>query len=302
MKRPTHSPALLAALLLVLPAAASAAGRTLFDGTFDGWETWLGRPHESIDLPGLARDADGKYTEELGLDRDPLGVYTIVDLDGEKAIRISGQVFGALTSKEEFSDYHLALEYKWGEKIWPPRADKPRDSGLLFHCVGPHGAQNHVWMRSFEFQIWQGEVGDFFSVGGAIADTCAARPGDSPNFVYTPGSALATFGRGVARPARPVNRCNRLGDSDFERPPGSWNRLDLYVLGDRSVQVVNGHVAMALFNLRQPAPGGDAEIPVVRGRLQLQSEGAEIFYRRIVIDPIDAFPAGDVAAAALPAP
>ena len=33
------------------------------------------------------------------------------------------------------------------------------------------------------------------------------------------------------------------------------------------------------------------EVPLTKGKLQIQSEGAEVFYREIAIRPIDAIPA-----------
>src|SRR5438552_12623348 len=88
----------------------------------EGWTTWMQRPSPTSEVPGLKRDADGKYTEPIGSGIDPLKVFTIVsNVDGRPAIRISGEVFGELRSKGAFKDYHLRLQFKWGEKKWPPR-------------------------------------------------------------------------------------------------------------------------------------------------------------------------------------
>src|SRR5439155_6808659 len=91
----------------------------LFNGRdLDGWDTWLGKPN--------------KEKEPVGLNKDPKGVYSVVTIDGKPAIRISGEIFGAITTKKEHENYHVRLQFKWGEKKWPPRdGDKtPRDSGL----------------------------------------------------------------------------------------------------------------------------------------------------------------------------
>src|SRR5262249_22978991 len=146
-----------AAWLAPAPAADKAddGWTQLFNGKdLTGWETWLGKP--------------GKGAEPLGLHHDPKKVYTGGDADGKAAGRIAGEVFGALTSKDEFENYHLKLEFKWGEKKWPPRdgADTPRDSGLLYHCVGKHGAGGGYWMQSLECQIEEHDCGDFWSVAG----------------------------------------------------------------------------------------------------------------------------------------
>src|SRR5262249_10089749 len=66
-----------------------SGGKTLFNGKdLSGWDTWLGRPFQE--------------KKEVGLNDDPKKVYTVVEADGKPAIRISGEIFGALTSKDEF--------------------------------------------------------------------------------------------------------------------------------------------------------------------------------------------------------
>lgn len=55
--------------------------------------------------------------------------------------------------------------------------------------------------------------------------------------------------------------------------------------------MVNGKVNLTLTSPRQPgADGGTA--PLRKGRLQIQSEGAEVFYRNIAVRPISQFPSG----------
>ncbi len=281
-------------LSLTALAAQETTWRSLFSGDLGAFETWLGRPHRSDTIEGLARDPKtGDYRENVGLNHDPIGVYSVVQLEGEPAIRISGQVFGALTTKAEFENYHVTLAYRWGSKKWPPRDQAPFDSGLLYHCTGAHGRQNNAWMLSQELQIWEGEVGDFYSVGGGTVDMPAVRPDPTSHYVYTLGAPLVQFGpwdsRYTTQKLNPnPTRANRLGNIAHDHVEG-WNRVDLYVLGATSVHVVNGKVVMVLFNSRLPLPDGGTT-PLTRGRLQLQSEGAEIFYRDIRWRPLDAFP------------
>src|SRR5262249_7837682 len=137
-----------------------------------GWDTWLGKPQK--DQP------------PVGLNTDPKGVYSVVTVDGQPAIRISGEIFGALTSKEEFENYHLRLEFKWGEKKWPPGDKAVRDSGLLYHCVGPHGAGGSFWMQSLECQIQERDCGDFWSVAGVLVDV-QAEENAQKQLVYKKG-------------------------------------------------------------------------------------------------------------------
>jgi hypothetical protein len=52
---------------------------------------------------------------------------------------------------------------------------------------------------------------------------------------------------------------------------------------------VNGKTVMTLFNSRQPGDDGN-ELPLTKGKIQLQSEGAEVFYRGIEISSITHLP------------
>ncbi len=245
-----------------------------------GWDTYLGRPHKLTDVSGLAKNANGEYTDALGVNRDPRGVFSVVSVDGAPAIRISGETYGGLITRAEYQNYQLRLEVKWGEKRWPPREDAVRDSGCCYHSVGPHGASYGFWMRSFEFQIQEGDFGDFYSLAGVIVDAegVAVTPGDPRSDLrFTPGAAPVT---GTTR--RVIKR------ADAERPRGQWNTLDLYCLGQTSVHVVNGQTVMRLTGLRHKTEAGES--PLTKGRLQLQSEAAEVFYRAIAIRPIAEIP------------
>src|SRR5690606_2992859 len=80
------------------------------------------------------KDLTGFYTY-LKEDKyeDPKGVFTVVD----GMIRASGEQFGGFATNDNFRDYHLIAEWKWGDETFPPREDRTRDSGILLHCVGP---------------------------------------------------------------------------------------------------------------------------------------------------------------------
>src|SRR5262245_23923746 len=113
----------LGAVAFVRPAEAQAGWTSLWNGRdLDGWTTWMQRPEPTSDVPGLARGANGRYTEPIGSNRDPLKVFTVApSVDGAPAIRISGEVFGELRTVRSFENYHFKLQFKWGEKKWAPR-------------------------------------------------------------------------------------------------------------------------------------------------------------------------------------
>jgi len=272
---------------------AAAAGReaaegwtSLFNGhDLSGWETWLGIPHASVTGLDLPRDAAGKYTQPMGLNTDPRHVFTVVTVDGAPAIRISGEMFGALTSREEYDDFHLRAEFKWGEKKWPPREANPRDSGILYYAVGEQGgADNHTWMRSLECQVQEHDVGDLWAVGGTAADVAADLRGEGKEraFAFRRGAPVADVNAsGMARRA--------IKSADYEKPTGEWNTVEVVCLRGTCVHAVNGKVNLVLSRARQPGKDG-AMVPLTRGRLQIQSEGAEVYYRQIAVRKVSAFP------------
>jgi hypothetical protein len=274
--------------LVCLEAAAGCCAesatdwRPLFNGKdLTGWDTFL-RP---------ANRTDPNY----GLNRDPEKVFTVEQLDGGPVIHISGKFWGGLITTQGFENYHLRLEFKWGTKTWPPRLNATPDSGLLYHCAAPMAEAKYPWPRSIEFNITQHDTGEFWSVDNTIADAEVIAVGDSPQELaafkgwcerneakgpklkFQKGGRKETFRDGGFMPA-----------GDFERPAGQWNTLDLYALGDRSVHLVNGEVALILTGLRQKANG--KEVLLTKGRIELQSESAEIFFRHIQIHSIKEIP------------
>jgi len=245
-----------------------------------GWETWLGKPHTLTDVPGQPRNEQGDYIQPVGLNKDPRNVFSVVQVDGGPAIRISGEIYGGLITREEYGDYHLRFDFKWGEKRWPPREQAVRDSGCCYHSVGPNDASYGFWMKSFEFQIQEGDCGDFYSLAGVIADAEAVpvSPADpKSDLVYKKGSPRI-FGT--------TKRI--IKDSNNEKPRGEWNSMELYCLGQTSVHLVNGKVNMILTGLRHRVDG--REEPLTRGRIQFQSEAAEVYYRNVAVRRIREIP------------
>lgn len=257
-------------------AQKSAQWQLLFNGKdLSGWETYLDRLYS-------ADDQAGKLLSPIGLNTDPNHVFSVVTVDGKPALRISGETFGGINTLTEFGNYHLQFEFKWGTRKWPPRLDRPRDSGLLYHSVGSHGTPM-LWMESFEFQIQEGDCGDYWGVMNVLADI-PARKNDKGSYVYQPGAYPVVF-----QDKTPVGR-SCLKNPNAEKPSGQWNVVDLYCLGGTCIHVINGKTNMVLKNLRHLVNG--QVVPLTKGKIQFQSEGAEIFYRNIRTRPISELPAG----------
>jgi hypothetical protein len=173
--------------------------------------------------------------------------------------------------------------FKWGSLTWGQKKGKKKDSGLLYFAIGKQGADYGAWMRSQEFQIQEGDCGDYWGVSGGMEDIKAIKKSDS-EYVYNPAGQLYTF----SATSKVGRHC--IKGSDAEKPSGEWNTLDLYCHGDTSIHVINGKVVMVLYHSRQ-MDNGQAH-PLAKGKLQIQSEGAEVYYRGIRTRSIDAIPAG----------
>lgn len=253
--------------------AQSSGWKSLFNGKdLKGWETYLDRPYAK---------AGREKVPPLGLNNDPGHVFSVVQVDGKSALRISGETFGGINTLDDFENYQLRLEFRWGAQQWPPKLNLPRDSGLLYHSVGAHGTPM-LWMESFEFQIQESDCGDYWGVMNVATDV-PARKNDQGKYVYQPDAPLVTL------QDKTPNGRTCLKNPDAEKPTGQWNVVDLYCVGDTCLHVMNGVVTMMLTNTRHLIDG-QLE-PLTKGKIQLQSEGAEVYYRNIRIRDIKALPA-----------
>ena len=74
-----------------------------------------------------------------------------------------------------------------------------------------------------------------------------------------------------------------------EQPDNQWNTVELICFEGQSLHIVNGQVVMVLKNSRYQQDGRD--MPMWEGKIQLQSEAAEVFYKNIRLQRLDKLPA-----------
>jgi len=218
-------------------------------------------PHGKLAPLFDGKDLTGFDTllEKQGINSDPNKVFQV-----EKGVlHITGQEFGGLVTQKEYGNYYLRAEFKWGEKTYPPRDGKARDSGIQYNITGPL----KVWPRMMEFQINEGGTGDMWVIGGTGA-TVDGKVYESTT--SGPGAyiRIAHVGRGplvnVTGYRDPVN--------DLERPHGKWNVLELVVDHDRILYFVNGNLAILATNAN-----------TTQGKILFQCEGSEVYFRRMKI-------------------
>ena len=228
---------------------------------------------------GTTLDGFYTYLKDRGRDADPLGVFKVK----EGAIRISGEEWGALITENEYQDYRLVVEFKWGDETHTPRKDRARDSGILLHSVGQDGARGGLWMYSVECQIIEGGTGDFIVVGDGsdqFAISCPVAPGlSNGSHVYLPDGEYATIHIGrvnwFGRDPGWEDVKDFRGMKDVEKPVGQCNRIECIAYGGTITNILNGTTVNF-------ARG----VTPTKGKIQIQSEGAEIFFRRIDLVPL----------------
>ena len=263
------------AVIITVPSNACFGQKwdKLFNGkNLKGWDTYIGPRYDST-----TRKFSGPPE---GLNVDQSRVFSVASIDGYTVLKVSGEHFGGISTRTEFSNYHFRVHFKWGNRKYHPKKNDKRDSGVLYHAVGSHGADGGFWMRSQEFQVQEGDCGDYWGVAGGSFEIRAAQAGQL--FMYSPTGELTLFNEKSSAGRRCVRQV------DKELPLGEWNTLEILCVGDTAVHIMNGTVVMVLQHSSQLE--GDVLKPLTKGKIQIQSEGAEVFYRDPVIRPLNKIP------------
>lgn len=228
-------------------------------------------------------DLSGWYTylKRKGKNIDPNKVFTVQ----KGIIRISGEEFGCITTNEEFENYQLDIEFKWGEKTFPPRINNARDSGILLHSIGEDGAFGEVWMCSVECQLIEGGTGDLLAVGNSISNIQVTAPVEDEkqggSYIFKSGGNPVTINSGRinwwGRDPLWKDIIGFRGAKDLENPLGKWNKLKVIARENQVAIYLNG----TLVNFA-------SDVKPQKGKIQVQSEGAEIFFRRIDLTSLSA--------------
>lgn len=73
---------------------------------------------------------------------------------------------------------------------------------------------------------------------------------------------------------------------NFEIANG-WNVIEVVVQGDRASHILNGVTVNTISTLQQPDPRNAGQfLPLTRGKVAIEIEYAEIWYRRFEIKPL----------------
>lgn len=227
------------------------------------------------------KNLDGWYTylKDRGRDSDPNKVFTVRN----GLLRISGEEWGCITTNEEYENYVIEIEYKTGTRMFEPRLGRAFDSGLLIHSTGEDGMYAQAWMYSIEANIIDGGCGDFIIVvpgnndaGYSITTTAKQVPG-VVGLDYDPNADTVTVTDTANKRINRIGRDHAWEDvanfrdkTGVEKPPGEWNIMKCVAQKDTITIYLNGQLVNRAWNVTPS-----------KGRIQIQSEGAEYFFKRI---------------------
>ena len=149
--------------------------------------------------------------------------------------------------KTDRDDYeNYALSLEWR---W---TGAPGNNGVLVHATTPNALG--VWPKCQEVQLAHENAGDFWVIGSEITTPLEGAPGHEH----------------MVQGRRHLN----FSDGD-EYPPGEWNTMTVICRGATIAVLVNG----TLVNY-----GTNSTVKM--GAICLQSEGAPVEYRKILLTPL----------------
>ncbi len=244
--------------------AISPAGETieLFNGeNLDGLYTFLkGR--------GVRRESDEVFRVEDGM------------------IHVSGEGRGYVATENAYRDYHLSVEYRWGKR--DDGSGYVRNAGVLVHGTGPDGGHGSgVWMASLEIQLAQGCEGDLIVIRGKddqgqvipVDMASEVRVAEDGKTRWHPRSEKVRYsGRQFWWSKHEPffkEKLDTRGKDDVASPLGEWTRVEVICRADRVTVKINSVTVNEAVDVWPTA-----------GKILLQNEGSEIYYRNWRLSPL----------------
>ncbi len=137
---------------------------------------------------------------------------------------------------------------------------------------------DRIYPTSLECQIEETDVGDLWIVNGASVTAFFVAPSFP---MYDDDMQAGTRVRSA-----PGDSLRVLKSGDFENRDG-WNSVDVILQGDQSTHLVNGRIVNRARDIQQPDPANPSRmIPLKSGRILLEAEGSEIWFRDVRVKPL----------------
>lgn len=235
---------------------------SLFNGkNLNGLTTWLADTHRT----------------------DPRGVFRVTN----GMLHLSGDGDGSIATQNIYHDYHLTVEYKWGRRH---EGKYVRNSGILLHATGPEGGAGGAWPSCIECQLAQGCVGDLILIRGPDERGKEIPVSFTAETELAPDTRRHRWKQGGETKTFPPTRgqfwwskhdwdfeelLDTRGQHDVESPVGEWTRVECIADADSLTIKVNGETVNQVSHVSPSS-----------GRILLQTEGSEIYFRKFEIRPV----------------
>lgn len=240
------------------------------------------RPSGEIVRPFNGKDLTGFSTwlKKTGRE-DPQHVFQVQD----GMIRCGAEDMGYLATKSAYRDFHLSVEYKWGQKS--PTDKYVRNSGILLNAVGPDGSHGGVWMTSIECQLAQGCEGDLILIPGKTQNgqtypvtlASSTRIAEDGRTRWDQGGQKTLYSGKQFWWSKHQPFFEELSDTrgknDVASPLGKWTTVVCVCSGNRITIKVNGETVNECYDVKPAA-----------GKILLQTEGHEVYFRNLEIRPL----------------
>jgi hypothetical protein len=125
-------------------------------------------------------------------------------------------------------------------------------------------------------------MGDYWSIANSAIDVRAFIPEGMINSIAGHDQSFQPFGAGAE------NGPFCLRSNDYVNLETDWQTMELICFEDKSLHIVNGEVVMVLQNSRYYQDS--TYYPLTKGKIQLQSEATEVYYKDVKIRTIDQLP------------
>lgn len=165
-------------------------------------------------------------------------------LSPDGVLSIKGKPFGWLSTRQEYTNFTLALEYRWPEKA------EPTNSGVFLRL---NGTPTMFLPRTFEVQLQHGNAGDLYGFHGMKLS------GEKDRYIENLNHVTGEL-RGVKK-----HRAH-------ENKPGEWN--ELYVICFEG---------LILVKLNDRIVNWAHEAETLSGKIGFQSEGGPVEFRNAIL-------------------
>jgi hypothetical protein len=236
------------------------------------------------------------WFEESGFN-DPENVVSV----NNSNIHITGEKWGAVITDNEYKNYIMVFEYKWGTKTWGKREFKARDGGILFHSRGDYGDWKEKLIPNIQVQVMEGSTGDLlilsptrkedqtFAMGYKAVVKKISKQVNTWNYrggyVWDPSGKEKIYNGITSDITATVHRKNWDPEwkdekgfrrtNDVEQPAGEWNQVVLVCSNDSARVYLNGVKVNEVYDIKP-----------MSGKLQIEIEFAEIYVRRWELYPL----------------